>query len=190
MTIDVEREYMGLLKKDPLKEIFKDYENDDILEAAKMVSSNDAEVVRQMDFALKTPVKYINQYAERFSERGIELDDPDSFEDLDSDDLMFIAMVDELEERNYAFEFDYKCGLKDFLWGLEQLKNYSFIKDVIRTIKLDENEDVEAWGKQINEALGEKAVLCYIYIDSDSYPLTILTAEELEKIPIPMIMAM
>lgn len=189
---------MGLFKKDPLKEIFQDYENDDILETAKAISSNDAEVVKQMEFALKTPVKYIKQYAERFSERGIELDDPDSFEDLDSDDLMFIAMVDELEERNYAFEFDYKCAPEDFLWGLEQIKNYSLIKDFVQTLKLDENGDIEGWGREINVAvakawdgeLDEKPVLCYLYFDSDSYPITILTCGKLGALPIPFIIAM
>lgn len=181
---------MGLFKKDPLKEIFRDYENDDILETAKTISGNDAEVVNRMEFALKEPVKYIRENAERFSERGIELDDPDSFEDLDSDDLLFLAMVDELEERDYAFEFDYKCELEDFLWGLEQLKNYSLIKDAVQTLKLDEDGDIEGWGKEINRVLSEKAALCYIHIDSDSYPISIVTAEAFENITVPMVIQM
>ncbi len=192
---------MGLFKKDPLKEIFEDYEygdSDDILETAKIISGNAPEVMERVEFALREPVKYIKQYAERFSERFIELDDPDSFEDLDSDEFLFLAMLDMLEEHNFAFEFDYKCGLEDFLWGLEQLKNYSLIKDAVQTLKLDEDGDVEGWGKEINAAvdkawngaLDKKAALCYIDIDSDSYPLTILTYEELGALPLPWIMAM
>ena len=184
---------MGLFKKDPLKEIFADYEygdNDDILETAKAISGNDAEVVNQTEFALKEPVKYIKQYAERFSERGIELDDEDSVKDMDSDELLWLAMFDELEEQNFVFEFDYKCELEDFLWGLEQIKNYSLIRDVMQTLKLRGDEDIEAWGKEINDALGGKAFVCYIYIDSDSYPLTIVTAKAFENITNPMVIQM
>lgn len=193
---------MGLLKKDPLKEIFKDYEredDEDILETAKLISNNDPEVVKAMDLALNDPIKYIKQNAERFSERGIELDDPDSFEELDADEFLFLGMVDELEEHGFAFEFDYKCELEDFLWGLEQIENYDLIKDIIPTVELDENDDVEKWGKEINAAidkawgtdnLDEKAALCYIDIDSDSYPLTVLTYGTLSALTIPFIMAM
>lgn len=184
---------MGLFKKDPLEKLFKDYEygdNDDILETAKAVSGNDAEVVSQMEFALKEPVKYIRENAERFEERGIEIDDEDSFDEMDSDELLLLAMVDELEEHGYEFELDWKCELEDFLWGLEQIKGYALIKDVTQTLDLSEDDDAEEWGKQINAALGGKAYICYIDIDSDSYLLTIVSAETLEKISLPFIIAM
>ncbi len=184
---------MSLFNKDPLKKIFADYnreDHEDIYETAKLISGNDPEIVKAVDLALSDPIKYIKDNLERFSERGIELDDEDSFENLDSDEFLYLGMVDELEEHGFAFEFDWKCELEDFLWGLEQLKNYNLIADVIKTVKLDEDEDIEAWGKKINLALGEKARLCYIAIDSDSYPVTILTSETLERIPIPMVMSM
>lgn len=187
---------MGLFKKDLLKEIFKDYEredHEDIFETAKLISGNDAEVMTAMEAALSDPVKYLKETAEQFSERGIEFDDEDSFEDLDADEFLYLGMVNELEEHGYAFEFDYKCGLEDLLWGLEQTKNYSTIADVISTIELNEKDDIEVWGKSLNEALdnnGDKARLIYIDIGSDSYPVAVVTADTLEKIPIPMIMAM
>lgn len=184
---------MSLFKKDPLKAVFKDYnrgDHEDIFETAKLISGNDPEVMTAMEAALNDPIKYIKETAELFSERGIELDDEDSFEDLDDDEFLFLGMVNELEEHAFAFEFDYKCELEDFLWGLEQTKNYGLIEDVINTVKLSKEDDVEVWGKSLNEALGSKARLIYIDIDSDSYPVAVVTADTLEKIPIPMVMAM
>lgn len=184
---------MGLFKKDPLKEIFEDHDREDcedILETARLISGDDPEVVKAVSSALDNPIKYVKENVERYSERGIELDDEDSFEDLDADEFLFLGMLDELEEHGFAFEFDYKCELEDFLWGLEKTNNYSLIKDVIKTLKLNEDDDIEVWGKEINSALGDKARLIYIYIDSDSYPVAIVTTETLEKIPISMVMAM
>lgn len=184
---------MGLFNRDPLKKIFADYDrgsHEDIFETAKLISGNDPGIVKAVDLALNDPIKYVKENAERYSERGIFLDDPDSFDDLDADEFLFLGMLDELEEHGFAFEFDWKCELEDFLWGLEQTKNYSLIADVIKTVKLNEGDDIEVWGKALNEALGDKARLVTIDIDSDSYPVTILTAETLKKIPIPMVMSM
>lgn len=128
---------MGLFKKDPLKEIFADYDREDcedILETARAVSGNDRRVVAAVNAALDDPRKFIKQNTKRFDERGIELDDEDSLDGLDADELLFLGMLDELEAFDYAFEFDCKCELEDFLWGLTQIKNYDLIKDVIRTL--------------------------------------------------------
>lgn len=184
---------MGLFKKDPLKEIFEDYDREDcedILETALAISGNDRRVAAAVDAALNDPKKYIKQNEKRFNERGIKLDDEDLANGFDADELLFLAMLGELEMFDYAFEFDYKCELEDFLWGLTQMKTYDLIKDVIRTIELDENGDIEKWGREVNKTLGGKAYICYMHIDSDSYPLAIVTPEAFEKIPIPFITVM
>ena len=87
----------------------------------------------------------------------------------DSDDDCWLSMVDLLDEEGYAFGIDYKCELEDFLWALKQLN-------------LNENEDVESWGEEINTALGGRAYICMIDIDSDSYELIIVNADVYEKI--------
>lgn len=184
---------MGLFKKDPFKALLRDYDREDcadILETARGISQNDPEVVKAMGSALDNPKDYFKQNAERFAERGIDFGDESFADELDIDELLFLAMVDELEEHGFAFEFDYKCELADFLWGLEQLKTYELIKDVLPNVKLDESEDIEKWGAAINAALGEKAVVSYIDIDSDSYPVAIMTWDALQSVPIPFVMAM
>ena len=100
----------------------------------------------------------------------------------DSDDDCWLSMVDLLDEEGYAFGIDYKCELEDFLWALKQLKTYSLIDINLSSLNLNENEDVESWGEEINTALGGIAYICMIDIDSDSYELIIVNADVYEKI--------
>lgn len=183
----------GLFKSDPLKELFKGYERGsrkDVLQAATLISGNDPEIVKIMNSALNDPVRYLKTRAEQFEERGIDFDDEDFPEEYEPEELLLLAMVDELEEHKYLFEFDWKVGLEDLTWGLEQLKNYGLIADVMKTVKLNENGNIEEWGKEINSALGEKACVCYIDIDSDSYPVVILNYDILGKLETPFVTAM
>lgn len=100
----------------------------------------------------------------------------------DSDDDCWLVMVDLLDEEGYAFGIDYKCELEDFLWALKQLKTYSLIDINLSSLNLIENENVESWGEEINTALGGRAYICMIDIDSDSYELIIVNADVYEKI--------
>lgn len=182
----------GLFKSDPLKKFFNGYESGsckDVLQAAKLISGNDPEIVKIMSSALDSPVKYFKARAEQFKQRGIDFDDEDLPEKFEPEELLLLAMVDELEEHKYEFEFDWKVELEDFTWGLEQLKNYELIADVMKTAELNEDDNIEVWGREINTALGEKACLCYIDIDSDSYPVVILNCGILGKLETPFIIA-
>lgn len=183
----------GLFKSDPLKELFKGYERascKDVLQAATLISGNDPEIVKIMSSALNDPIKYLRTRAEQFEQRGIDFEDEDLPEEFSPEELLILAMVDELEEHKYLFEFDWKVELEDLTWGLEQLKSYGLIADVMKTVKLNENDNIEVWGKEINSALGEKACVCYIDIDSDSFPVVILDHDILGKLETPFVMAM
>ena len=184
---------MGLFKKDPLKVIFEDYDradSEDILETAKAISGSDRRVVGDINDLLDDPKKFIKQNAKRFDERFIDITDEEIIDEFDADEMLFLAMLDELEAFDYAFEFDWKSSLEDFLWGLTQIKSYELIKDIMRKIELDEESDIEHWGKEINKALDGAAYICYMHLDSDSYPLTIVSPEAFEKIPLPFITVM
>lgn len=179
--------------KNYMDELLEDYdreEHEDILETARIISADDKELVKQVTLAIDKPEQYFKDNAERFGERGIDFEDEEFADELDMDELLLLAMVDELEQQGYAVELDWKCELEDFLWGLEQTKNYNLISDVIQNVKLDEDKDIEMWGKEFNTALSGKVHICYIDIDSDSYPLVIVTAEALKNIPIPMVISM
>lgn len=100
----------------------------------------------------------------------------------DRDFEYWSGMYDQLEEEGYLFSVDYKCELEDFLWALEQLKNYNLIDIDLSGLDLSEDADVEVWIREINAALNGKACIGVVDIDSDSYELIITTCETYRKI--------
>lgn len=168
-----------------LNKFLKDYEREEceyFAEIAALISKNDAEVVKAVKSAIDNPKRYLKQNAERFDNRSIDFSDEDFIDEFEPEELLFLAMVDELDSHGYAFEVDWKCSVEDFVWSLEQMKTYGLISDVISPLELDEDGDVETWGKTLNAALGDRARLGYIDIDSDSYVLIIVSPEVFAKI--------
>ncbi|MDE7398303.1 MAG: hypothetical protein K2N06_02130 [Oscillospiraceae bacterium] len=135
-----------------------------------------------MKSAIDNPKRYLKQNAERFDDRSIDFSDEDFTDEYEPEELLFLAMVDELDSHGYAFEVDWKCPVEDFVWSFEQMKSYALISDVISHLELNEDDNVETWGKTFNVALGDRARLGYIDIDSDSYVLIITTPEVFAKI--------
>lgn len=177
---------MGLFKKDPLKQIFEDYELEDgkdILEQARAISQDDSQVVKAVGYAVAEPLKYFKNNAARFKERGIDFNNHELAGEFEPDDLLMVAMTDELKERGYSVEVDVKCGLEDFLRALEQLKTYYLIADAIPEQKnkisgiFTDEGDVDVWIEEINGELDGKAYVLYNDIGLDSYPLIIVTPE-------------
>lgn len=176
---------MEPLGKDVLTRIFNDYacgDCEDFCNIASLISSNNNEIAKQLDFAVSEPEKYLKENAQQFWERSIDFEDCDSADEFEPEELLFLAMTNELEKHGYAFEVDWKCELDDFLWALKQIKTYDLISEVISGLDLSENGNVEEWGEKINNALDGKAMIGAIGINSDSYPLIIVSAETLEKI--------
>lgn len=189
---------MGLfdrVKKEPLNEIFKSYvrkDGGDILETAKLISNNDPEVVRAISAAVSDPINYIKSNSERYSARGIELDNKRYFKGIDSSELLQFAMIDELKERGFMCELSGGSSLEEFLRGLERLKNYGLLAEIVKTVKLDAKENIEAWGEEIGAALEKAngyngAVLCFLDNTNDRYPLTIITWDTLSEVPLLLI---
>ena len=171
---------MGFFKK--LFKSGKDKEEKDfsfILEIAKLISDNDDKIIRNLAECAYDPWGYGEENAERYMERGIDVPGEDN---TNADEICWIGMIDELEENRYLIGVDYKCELNDFLWALKQLKSYSLIEPYISSMNLNENNDVEAWGEEINLVLNGKAYVCMIDIDSDSYELIIVSGNIYEKI--------
>ena len=150
----------------------KEEENKNFLyisEIAGLISSEDPQVMNNIKMCLDNPGKY----SASFADHGLEPNDKNFY---------WISMRDELENAGYLFSVDYKCELEDFLWALSQLKTYRLIDIDLSSLNLDENEDAEAWGEEINHALGGRAFVCAVDIDSDSYELIIVGADVCETV--------
>lgn len=163
-----------------LDTLLEDYERqdyEDILEMAKAISANHEDVMRHLQSALDNPKEYFQKNAQNFQERNIDFEDEELEDEIDLDDLFFLAMADELQEHGYLYEVDWKCSLEDFLWSLKQLKNYSMISHILPDLDLDKNFNVDMWIEKINDVLDGNAYICYVDIDSDSFPLIIASPE-------------
>ena len=147
-----------------------------IADIAGLISSNDEAVMKKINSCIESPSEYFASCAGRYAERGIDVNK------RDKDTLYWIAMVDELEAAEYVLSVDYKEEPSQVLWTLESIKNYNImIGSALSNIKLDDDDDVEAFGAKINAMLG-KACVCWIEIDADCYELAIVTDEVYEKI--------
>lgn len=146
-----------------------------ISEIARLLTDNET-VHANLKAALDTPDKYFSENEWRYAERGVVVGK------TDRKTLYWLALVDELAEGGCVFEVDYKCELEEFLGALERLNNYGLIENAVGSVKLAEDENIEAWGEELNAALCEKAFVCFIDIDSDSYPLVIVEGGSLEKV--------
>lgn len=146
-----------------------------ILEIAKLLTDNET-VHANLKAALDNPDKYFSENEWRYAERGVVVGK------TDRKTLYWLALVDELAEGGCLFEVDYKCELEEFLGALERLSNYGLIESAVGSVKLDESNDIESWGEEVNLALGEKAFVCYIDIDSDSYPLVIVNGGAIDRL--------
>ena len=144
-------------------------------EIAKLLTDNET-VHANLKRALGDPEKYFSENELRYAERGIPIGK------TDGKTLFWLALVDELAEGGCVFEVDYKCELEEFLGALERLNNYSLIESAVGSLDLPEDGDVEVWGEELNAALGERAFVCFFDIDSDSYPLVIVSGDVLEKV--------
>lgn len=146
-----------------------------ILEIARLLTDND-DVHARLKKALDDPEKYFSENEWRYAERGVVVNK------TDRKILYWLALVDELAEGGSAFEVDYKCELEEFTGALERLSNYGLLGGAVGSVKLNESEDASAWGEEINLALGGKAFVCFIDIDSDSYPLVIVDGGAIERL--------
>ncbi len=147
---------------------------------AAIICCGDADVLNAIDDMLSHPKKYFKRNAERYDERGIDADEiQDIIEEDDEEEqaeLFWLGMVDELIEGGYVAEVDYKCSKDELLYALSEL-NHPTLKNAFSSDMLSSaSEDVSALCGEISKLMAGTAKIGYIDIDSDSYPLFILTA--------------
>lgn len=145
-----------------------------------MICGGDTNVLNAIDDMLSNHKKYFKRNAERYDERGIDADEiQDIIEDGDEEEqteLFWLGMVDELIAGGYVAEVDYNCSKDELLYALSEL-NYPTLKNEVGSSdRLSSTDDISTLCSEISELLAGKAKIGYIDIDSDSYPLFILTA--------------
>ncbi|MNJ28900.1 hypothetical protein D3C77_234540 [compost metagenome] len=146
-----------------------------LLNLSKRLSNSSDHVVQKVKMAIEYPDLFIEKYSEGLVERNIDF----SFEEL-----LWIALVDELIENGFAFEIDWKespqniCAVVDVL--LEN-KNYPML-DWGWLQDIDDIPTELFLYKTSQKLHGLLLSLGYLDIDSDSYVLIIVTLDEMASI--------
>ena len=152
-----------------------------IYDIAAIICSGNADVLNAIDDMLSHPKKYFKHNADRYDERGLDAEEiQDIMADGDVDEqaeLFWLGMVDELIEGGYVAEVDYKCSKDELLYALSEL-NYPTLKNAVGSTDMLSStaDDISTLCSEISKLMAGTAKIGYIDIDSDSYPLFILTA--------------
>lgn len=183
-----------------------------VTEIAALISDNDQEVINNLADAIKAPRKYFKKNSKRFRAHDMEIDDyvftkNRAFDYARSmDEVLWVAMIDELNAGGYLLEVDSDCEIEDFIEELKRLKAYDLISKAIPERidedrdelcgleclfgKIDLNDDdddvwgVDFWCMQLNAGLDGKAIVGYVdsSLDINLYQLIIITPEVFEKV--------
>ena len=134
-----------------------------VAELARMISSGDEAVLRDITACTEDPAGWFASHHERYEERSV--DSPD-----DPDLVQWLGLVDLLEEHGWVCDRDWKAELEDFLFFLQNLKGYQALQLTLDPDWFDEDEDIPAWCGILSEKW-EGVCVAAIDIDSDCYVL-------------------
>ena len=129
-----------------------------VAELARVISSGDEAVLRDITACTEDPAGWFASHHERYEERSV--DSPD-----DPDLVQWLGLVDILEEHGWVCDRDWKAELEDFLFFLQNLKGYQALQ-----LTLDPDWFIPAWCGILSEKW-EGVCVAAIDIDSDCYVL-------------------
>ena len=138
----------------------------------KMIDVNGVTAER-LEKCFADPKAYYDEYAENYDNRWTK-------RDADNDTIIWLGMLDALEDNDLIVEFDWKVELEDFIYGLGFIRNDAV---PLEESWFDEDGEFTEWAALINEkweAIGY--VLADFCISSDSYCSFITTKETFDKL--------
>lgn len=138
---------------------------------ARMISSGDATVLREVTACMEHPVSWFSEHQDRYEERGV-----DSAGDTDL--VQWLGLVDILEEHGWVCERDWKDELEDFSYFLQNLQGFQALGLELDPDWFDEDDDISTWCGILTEKW-EGVCVAAIDIDSDSYVLFPVSAAQL-----------
>lgn len=185
--------YPNKVLSDPLAEFFNGFtpENGEkLLEAARLLSCNDEQVVEAVSYAVQNLKRYYYRNLGGYENFSVYMED--IADDLcydwkpEPENLLFLSMINELFQSRYTYWIYCKTASVDFLKNLKKLRNYELIENVIPGIKFNNKDNVTAWCSAVDKALGGKARLCCIKLDIPEkdyfFPIIIADNDTFEKV--------
>lgn len=135
----------------------------------------DADTAAKLNSCIDDPHAYYDENAEIYDERGVA-------SDTDEDTIIWLGIVDILIEQGKLFEFDYSVECEDFIYGINEINYYDLTFD---QDSMDKDANITEWLEVLhNEWVQSGFVIAGMDIDSDSYPVFIISKDVFDKLVI------
>lgn len=131
------------------------------------------ELSAEVLLALTHPEIYMSHFADELEQRGIE--DPREV-------TPWLALVDGLQRRELCVELDWKLGMNDLVWSLSRLRISEERHVDYDSLDASEISGFDALTEAAAYLRPQGLTLAVFDIDSDSYPLVLLPADQLAPI--------
>ncbi|OAB45522.1 DUF6630 family protein [Paenibacillus glacialis] len=146
-----------------------------LLQLSTKLSIDSDVIIQVVRLAIDNPNRYFEEHSEQLNERNI---------DEHSEELPWIALVDELIENGLAYEIDWKEASQDIC----EIIDYLLERNNFPPLDwkwLDEVQYEELLTEQVlnevSQKLKERCItLAYLDVDSDSYVLITVADKEIE----------
>lgn len=151
-----------------------------LLEIAMCISQEDGAVIKAVEQCLSDMDAYFAEHVEDFEDRGFE---EEELEEVDQQELQWIALADSLINYVYCCELDWKCDKEEFADCVKELQGMEIYDLTLEEDWLEEDADVTEWCAVLDEKWLEKGFcMAALDIDSDSYVIFPLLESDLEKL--------
>lgn len=151
-----------------------------LLEIGMCISQEDEAVKAAIEQCLSDMDLYFEEHVEDFEDRGF---DEEELEEVEEQELQWIALADSLINHVYCCELDWKCDKEEFVDCVNELQGMEVYDLTLEEDWLDEDADVTEWCAVLDEKWQEKGVcIAALDIDSDSYVIFPILESELDKL--------
>jgi len=149
-----------------------------LITLSEQLSADSENVASEVVQALDHPELYVEQWADRLANRGIEEPIPE---------LAWIALVDALDEQGLVWEVDWKADAKDILFAVHSLLDRRGWHQPAADRQLEQavrsgSHTYDHLCKLHESLRPHGIVLGNLDINSDSYVLIVVREEEVEEI--------
>lgn len=153
-----------------------------IVKIAKIVSNDDADVMKDIDICVNDTDTYFKNNTVDYDERGITPEDVEEGE-IEEDEIRWLGMIDILQKYGYVCEVDTSDFLEDFI---DTVQDFNATKNCNLTINedwFDEEADIFEWCEVLDgNWVSEGFCIADIEFDGDDLVLFPCPLEQLEEL--------
>lgn len=151
-----------------------------LLALAAILSPADSSICETIKTAIEYPSHYLQTHEDMTGKHLWASKDPAA-----DPKFPWLALVDELIDRDLAIELDWNWDKDDILWNLNQLESYKLLSDdtgsSLATLHCADAFTINWLHAIAAQAASDDVVVAVMDIDSDSYIVVLLTRADYQR---------